>query len=71
MTQAWRANLAPRQTIVRQLAGEFDAVFVPLQKPFDDACHQAPAAYWIYDGIHPTAAGFGLIARTWLATVTK
>ena len=67
VTPVWRENLLPRQDTVRELAGEFGAVFVPLQKPFDEACGQAPAEYWIYDGIHPTAAGFGLIARQWLA----
>ncbi len=70
VTPAWRENLKPRQETVRQIAREFDAAFVPLQKPFDDACRKAPADYWIYDGVHPTAAGFGLIARQWLAAVT-
>lgn len=69
VTPAWRENLRPRQEAIRQLARECQAVFVPLQQPFDDACAHAPAAYWIYDGIHPTAAGFGLIAREWLAAV--
>ena len=69
VTPAWRENLIPRQQVVRQLAEEFDAAFVPLQTPFDDAGRQAPPAYWIYDGIHPTAAGFGLLAREWLAVV--
>ena len=70
VTPAWREDLAPRQQAVRQLAREFDAVFVPLQQVFDDACKKAPAEYWIYDGIHPTAAGAGLLARQWLTTVT-
>ena len=70
VTPAWREDLAPRQQAVRQLAREFDAVFVPLQQLFDDACQKAPAEYWIYDGIHPTAAGAGLLARQWLTTVT-
>ena len=69
VTTAWRDNLIPRQQTVRQLAREFDAVFVPFQQPFDDACRQAPTEYWIFDGIHPTAAGFGLIAREWLAAM--
>lgn len=71
VTPVWRENLQPRQDTVRQLAGEFDAVFVPLQEPFDEACGQAPAEYWIYDGIHPSAAGFGLIAREWAAAMLR
>lgn len=63
------ARLCPLQASVRQLAREFDAVFVPLQSRFDAALTEAPASYWAYDGIHPTAAGFGLIARCWLEAV--
>lgn len=68
-TPKWRADLAPRQAAVRLLARQFDAVFVPYQAAFDEAVKQAPAPFWIYDGIHPTAAGFGLMARTWLRAV--
>jgi lysophospholipase L1-like esterase len=69
VTPAWRENLLPRQRLVRQLAAEFGAVFVELQAAFDAAARQMPAEYWIYDGIHPTAAGHALIARCWLETM--
>lgn len=58
-------RLAGIQRAVRQVAG--DACFVPLKSVFDEALQRAPATYWIYDGIHPTAAGHQLIARAWLA----
>ena len=41
--------------IVRQLAEEYDAVFVPLQEAFDKASSGMDATYWIWDGVHPTA----------------
>lgn len=66
VTPAWRENLLPRQHLVRKLAAEFGATFVELQAAFDAAARQMPAEYWIYDGIHPTAAGHALIARRWL-----
>lgn len=43
-----------------------DACVVPLQSVLDHALNRAPARYWVYDGIHPTAAGHLLIARAWL-----
>ena len=44
---------------------------VPLQAVLDDACKRADASYWIWDGVHPTAAGHELIARQWLAVVPE
>lgn len=63
---AWREDLAQRQTIVRKLAHAHGAAFVPLQDRFDAACRRAPAAYWIWDGVHPTYAGHRLLADGWL-----
>ncbi|WP_046213753.1 SGNH/GDSL hydrolase family protein [Paenibacillus wulumuqiensis] len=65
----WRAAANDCAAIVRRLADEFGAVFVPLQDAFDAACKIAPAPYWIWDGIHPTTAGHGLLAKRWLEVV--
>lgn len=35
----------------------------------DEACQRADASYWLWDGVHPTAAGHELIARQWLSVV--
>lgn len=59
-------EIEKRQTIVRQLAERFKAVFVPLQDTFHKACELAPAEYWVYDGVHPSFAGHELIAREWV-----
>jgi lysophospholipase L1-like esterase len=66
VTKEWREHLAPRQGIVREIAGEFGATFIPLQKHFDEAVRSAPAEYWAFDGIHATHAGFQLIADAWV-----
>jgi hypothetical protein len=42
-----------------------------LQSLFDKALALAPAAYWAYDGIHATHAGFQLIADAWLETAER
>ena len=67
---AWHRDLAARRAVVKRLAADVGAVFVPLQSAFDDALERARAAYWAADGIHPTPAGHELIARTWLEHVS-
>lgn len=64
--QAWRAAADACSEAVQRLAQEFGAIFVPLQDAFDTACQTAPASYWIWDGVHPTTAGHGLLAKRWL-----
>ena len=51
----------------REIAGEYGAVFVPLQEEFDAMAARDGAAYWLWDGVHPTEAGHYLIARKVLA----
>ena len=47
----------------KKIAEEFDAVFVPLQEVFDAAFQKRESSYWIWDGVHPTENGHGLIAK--------
>ena len=60
-----------RQAIAKKLSVEFNAIFIPYQKAFDNAVNNAPAEYWIWDGIHPTPAGHELMAREWMKQVSK
>lgn len=54
------------QQIVRKIAAERSAVFVPLVEVFEEAFQKAPREYWIWDGIHPTYSGHQLLSRAWL-----
>ncbi len=66
VTEGWIAEMAERRQVVRQLASDYRAIFVPFQSMFDKALAQAEAAYWAADGVHPTPAGHRLMADTWL-----
>jgi len=68
---SWRSELATRQRIVQDLTVAHNTVFVPLQAEFDAACAKASDTYWLYDGVHPTAAGHMLIAHTWQKAVIE
>ena len=65
----WREDLDPKIQGLRELAREFEAVYVPLDGLFAAACCKQPPAFWAADGVHPTPAGHALIAKAWLEAV--
>lgn len=67
----FRTEVSARAEAVRRVAGEYQLIFLPLQKLLDDACALAPASYWLSDGVHPTPAGHQLIADAWIDTFEK
>jgi lysophospholipase L1-like esterase len=62
----WREDLDPKIQAARELAREFEAVYVPLDGIFAAACCRRAPAFWAADGVHPTQAGHALITRAWL-----
>lgn len=64
-----REDLNPKIEAVRGLAREFGAIHVPLDGVFAAASARRERDYWLPDGVHPTIAGHGLIAQTWLRHV--
>ena len=53
----------------KKLANEFNAVFIPYQKVFDEAQKRAPGVYWTHDGVHASLAGAHLMANAWMEAV--
>ncbi|QDU58554.1 SGNH/GDSL hydrolase family protein [Aeoliella mucimassa] len=54
----------------KQMAEEFDTIWVPYQTMFDEAVKLAPPAHWAGDGVHPSAAGAALMAHGWMTAVS-
>jgi len=50
----------------QKLADEFDALFIEYQSLFDNAAKIREEKYWIWDNIHPTENGHGMIADEWI-----
>lgn len=69
--EAKRAELAKRQAVARKLAAKYNLPLVEYQRAFDEAMKLAPAEHWSWDGVHPTYAGHGLMAREWTRAVNK
>jgi lysophospholipase L1-like esterase len=67
VTEDWIAEMTQRRAVVKKLAEEFGATFVPFQQLFDEAVKTAPPEYWARDGVHPSAAGHCLMAQAWLS----
>ena len=57
------------QEAVARVARDYGAVFVPLQERFLELAEAYGAPYWLWDGVHPTEAGHGLIAFEWMRRV--
>lgn len=67
--ESWREDLDPKIQVVRKLAREFGALFIPMDGLFGQAMTKREPAFWAADGVHPTDPGHALIAQAWLNTV--
>lgn len=64
--EAWREDLDPKIQVVRRLAREFQAIYVPLDGIFAAASTKREPEFWAQDGVHPSQPGHALIAHSWL-----
>ena len=60
---SWLPEMDERRAIVKELAKEFNTVFIPVQSILNDALKRAPQEYWLRDGVHPLPAGHALISQ--------
>ncbi|MFC7679449.1 SGNH/GDSL hydrolase family protein [Paenibacillus sp. GCM10028914] len=70
VTKQWREDLDPKIQAVRELAREFNTLYVPLDGLFAAAITQHDMTYYAPDGIHPTAAGHALISEAWMTAIS-
>jgi lysophospholipase L1-like esterase len=61
----FRGYIQQLQIVVKKLAKEYGAIFVPLQNMIDTSQKKSKQPL-IWDGVHPTILGHELIARKWL-----
>jgi lysophospholipase L1-like esterase len=63
---SWFPRFKEYQNGAREIADEFNAVFIPYQNIFDKAVKSAPGVYWTHDGVHPSIAGSQLMTHSWV-----
>lgn len=66
---SWFPRFDEYRAAAREIADQFDAVFIPYQSIFEKAAKTAPAVYWTHDGVHPSLAGSQLMAEAWLRAI--
>ena len=64
--EEFRTQVPVMAAKAREIADKYGLPFVELQNKFDEALQYQPEAYWLEDGVHPSAAGHELIAREWM-----
>jgi lysophospholipase L1-like esterase len=69
VTEAWIPEFDRRRAAAARVAQGAGATFLPLQAMFEKLSAAAPPTYWSADGVHPTPAGHGAIARAWMEAV--
>lgn len=62
----FRVEVAKRGEMAKKIAEKYQLPFIPLQNKFDEAAKLAENAYWLVDGVHPTAAGHYIIKKEWM-----
>ena len=62
----FRTEISLRAAAARRIAEKYGLTFVELQNKFDYVCKQAPASYWLRDGVHPTPMGHWIIKNEWI-----
>tara|TARA_A100000164_G_C21872477_1_gene755924 strand:- start:632 stop:1384 length:753 start_codon:yes stop_codon:yes gene_type:complete len=67
--ESWVEPFEKYQTAAKKLALEFNAFWIPFQEVYDKALIDAPASYWIPDGVHPSISGSQLMADAWIKPI--
>ena len=58
-----------RGEIIKQIAREFSAPFVPFKDAIDKYAKSCPIEKLVWDGVHPTYVGHAILAKEWLTVV--
>jgi lysophospholipase L1-like esterase len=70
VSDAWYPTFDLFRNAAKDIAGQYNAPFVPYQSAFDKAMQSGgDANYWTIDGVHPSVAGAKIMAQAWLEAV--
>mgnify|MGYP000918942659 CR=1 FL=1 len=70
VNDSWFPEFETRRAFAAEVAKGAGAIWVPFQEAFDQAVAAGTEpAYWAADGVHPTQAGHGLMAKVWRGAV--
>lgn len=64
--EKWYPMFNEYRAAAKEVANQFNAIFIPYQSIFDSIQNIASGSYWTVDGVHPSLAGAKLMADAWL-----
>lgn len=70
INEKW-ADFDAYRKVAKEIATDYDAVFLPYHSIFAEALKSAPVDYWCPDGVHPSIAGAHLMAAAWMEGYRK
>ncbi len=62
----FKKDVREKADMAKAIAEKYNLPYITLQDKFDEACKNAPANYWLRDGVHPTPFGHELIKNEWI-----
>lgn len=65
----WYPEFDEYRTVAKEIASQFNAVWIPYQAIYDKAAQKTSGVYWTGDGVHPSLAGAKLMAAAWMEAV--
>lgn len=68
---SFNSEVRKRAESAKKVAEKYGLTFIPLQEKLSALCEEAPASFWLMDGVHPSYAGNMLIAEEVLSAVKK
>lgn len=66
VTDDWYPDFLGYQQVAKDIAKEFNGIYLPYQAVFDKASSRGDGLYWTTDGVHTSLAGANLMAQAWL-----
>ncbi len=67
----WMQLLPEYRKIIKSLAQKFNVEYIELQDEFEAMTKYHDTQYWLWDGIHPSEQGHGIIARKLFESLKK
>ncbi|MBR4910487.1 MAG: SGNH/GDSL hydrolase family protein [Clostridia bacterium] len=69
--EMFSSEVKRRAQKAKAIAEKYNLPFIPLQQKLDEMSADTGTAYWLVDGVHPSAMGHELIAREWLKAFSQ
>ena len=64
--ETFDSEVRKRASMAKKIAEKYNLTYISLQSGFDKLSKNVETAYWLRDGVHPTAMGHEYIKQEWI-----